>query len=101
MSKDNALLGKASLLTAIIGPVLPVCILFATFGGPNHLLGRDLSLGLFVILELVALGCGIAARRTGIGIAGMFISLTLLLLLWACIIINNTPFSIPGLQITP
>ena len=35
---------------------------------------------LFVMLELIALGCGIAARRTATGKAGLVIGLVVLLL---------------------
>ncbi len=72
-------LGILSLAAAIAGWVLP--ILLALAGGLLlALLGvkTDLvvlaSLLLFVALELAALGCGIAARRTGAGKAGLIIS---------------------------
>jgi hypothetical protein len=88
MSNENATLGNASLWTAIIGIVVPGClaVLVAVFY-PRHL-GNDpgplyaLCGVLFVILELVALGCGIAARRTATGIAGIVISGTLCALLF-------------------
>lgn len=93
MPNDSASLGKASLWTSVIGVVLPVClvILIATFLQPpkeqerlesERLRQRAETLCgvLFVILELVALGCGIAARRTATAKAGLTISVILLLL---------------------
>ena len=91
MVADNAFLGKVSLWTAIIGIVLPMClavlaIVVFLFLTPHSRMGPSsdqwegalASLAfcgiLFVILELVALGCGIAARRTASGKAGLVIS---------------------------
>ncbi len=72
-------LGILSLIAAIAGLALPV--LLALGGGLLlGLLGVGMklvvlaSLLLFAALELVALGCGIAARRTGAGKAGLIIS---------------------------
>jgi len=72
-------LGILSLAAALAGWVLP--ILLALAGGLLLALlgvGTDLlvlaSLLLFLAFELVALGCGIAARRTGTGKAGLIIS---------------------------
>lgn len=70
----------------MIGVVLPVClgVLVAVLYKPH--LGNEpgpayaLCGLLFVILELVAFGCGIAARRMATGKAGLLISGILLLL---------------------
>lgn len=85
MSNDNASLGKVSLWSSIIGVVLPGCIAVLVFFIEKNTSEQSLSLGyviygfvicgfLFVTLELVALGCGIAARRTTAGNAGLVIS---------------------------
>jgi hypothetical protein len=81
MDNDNLSLGKASLWSSIIGIVLPAClyvlvVIFLSFEG----LAYGACELLFVILQLVALGCGIAARRTPTGGAGLAISGSLLLL---------------------
>jgi len=84
MANDNASLGKTSLWTSIVGVVLPVslAILVAIFLKPSSekALANALCGVLFVILELIALGCGIAGRRTATGKAGLVISVILLLL---------------------
>jgi hypothetical protein len=87
MNNDRSALGKASLWTAIIGIVLPasLAVLVAVFL-TRPVLGQDPGIAyalcgvIFVILQLVALGCGIAARRTPTGRAGMVISAILLVL---------------------
>jgi hypothetical protein len=87
MGNDNISLGKASLWTSIVGIVLPVClaVLVAIFLN-RPVLGQDPGVAyslcglLFVMLELIALGCGIAARRTATGKAGLVIGLSALLL---------------------
>ena len=81
LDNDNLWLGKASLWSSIIGIVLPAClyvlvIIFFSYEG----LAYGACQLLFVILQLVALGCGIAARRTPNGKAGLGISGSLLLL---------------------
>ena len=81
MDNDNLSLGKASLWSSIIGIGLPVClyvlvIIFFSYEG----LAYGACQLLFVILQLVALGCGIAARQTPNGRAGLAISGSLLLL---------------------
>jgi hypothetical protein len=84
MDNDKASLGKASLGSSIIGIVLPGClyVLVAMCLRPPGEQGWAYGICelLFVILELVALGCGIAARRTPTGKAGLAISGSLLLL---------------------
>jgi cytochrome bd-type quinol oxidase subunit 2 len=78
MGNDNASLGKASLWTSIVGVVLPVflAILVAIFLKPSSekAWANALCGVLLVILELVALGCGIVGRRTTAGKAGLVIS---------------------------
>jgi hypothetical protein len=79
VGNDNTTLGKASLVTSIVGVALPasLAILAAVFlnGRPKE---QGPSFGLcvllFVVLELIALGCGVAARRTPTGKAGLVIS---------------------------
>ena len=81
---NTATLGAASLWTSVAGFVLPVCmaVLGLRLARPGGRMGPSdeetnvvlLCLGLFVTLELVALGCGIAARRTAAGKAGLVIS---------------------------
>jgi hypothetical protein len=95
MGNDDASLGKASLWSSMIGVVLPVCLAILTFVGVSYLapqsrLGPPPSAmeaagwtlafsGIhFVILELISFGCGIAARRTATGKAGLVISGVLL-----------------------
>ncbi len=94
MGNDNAAPGKVSLWTAIIGIVLPGCLyllaaLFLTLEGWAYGLCELLC----VILELVALGCGIAARRTPTGRAGLVISGSLLLLGIVIVSVNLIYFS--------
>lgn len=80
MGKDNILLGKVSLWAAVVGVVLPVCLVVVVAMLFSHpALGQDAGPAyaccglLFVMLELIALGCGIAARRTATGKAGLVI----------------------------
>ena len=96
MGNDRTALGKASLWTAIIGIVLPGClailaILVDVYLAPPGRMGAPwyapagampvLAAGgsCFAVLELVALGCGIAARGTAPGKAGLVASSILLL----------------------
>jgi hypothetical protein len=81
---NKAWLGNISLWSAIIGVVLPGCYVLLDFAFlQNHvneqsldyeILGYVISGFLFVTLELAALGCGIAARDTATGKAGLAIS---------------------------
>ena len=84
MGNDNASLGITSLCSSIIGVVLPAClaVLVAVFIKPPNEQGPAYALCgvLFVILESIALGCGIATKRTATGKAGLLISGVLLLL---------------------
>ena len=87
MDRYNPALGKASLWTAVGGFVLPVCFALLALVGVLLLKPRLLEpswsepgavsalCGIFLVaLELVALGCGMAARRTATGKAGLFLS---------------------------
>jgi hypothetical protein len=85
MANDNVSLGKASLWSAIIGFVLPMCLaLLAAIFIENRdeppTLPQVLCGILLTIVELLALGCGIASRRTVTGKAGLVISAIMLLL---------------------
>ena len=84
MGNDNPSLGKASLWSAIIGVGLPgsLAVLVVIFlkTKEEQAVGYAISGLLFGILEMVALGCGIAARRTATGKAGLVISGMILLL---------------------
>ena len=79
MVTDNAWLGKVSLWSSILGVILPGCsIVVLGLVMDIHSLGFFvfgllISGFLFWTLELVALGCGIAARRTATGKAGLAI----------------------------
>jgi hypothetical protein len=81
MDNDASWLGKASLWSCIIGIALPafLYVLVALF-----LSQEGLAYGfcefLFVILQFVALGCGIASRRTPTGRVGLLLSGGILLL---------------------
>jgi hypothetical protein len=85
MGNDEGSLGNASLWSSIVGVVLPGCLaaLVAIFLN-NPVLGQDpdptygICAILFLILQLVALGCGIAARCTASGKAGLIMSGVLL-----------------------
>ena len=91
MNNDNATIGKASLWTSIIGFGLPaiLAVLFTIVYED-----MDVRRTLFVLLlafsvmqELIAFGCGVAARRTVSGKSGLIISsviLTLYLLVLCC-----------------
>jgi hypothetical protein len=93
MGDGNASVGKASFWTSITGLVLVlgaflIHLSFMGRGPAGTLSTTDLlfplCLLLALILELLAVGCGIAARRTAYGKAGLIISgvlLSLLLLL--------------------
>jgi hypothetical protein len=65
---ETTSLGKASLWTSILGVVLPIGLAILRPGT------GELCLLLLMMLELIALGCGIAARRTAAGKGGLVIS---------------------------
>ena len=85
--KPGNWLGHLSLWTAIAGLVLPILLAIGGLAAARFLLSLELSEGYILlcwalgfVLELVALGCGIVARRTGTGKAGLIIgSISLLL----------------------
>jgi len=92
MANDSKALGKASLVTSIVGiavpVILPVLVLvIEKRGGAATVIAVFFCGVLGVVLELVALGLGIAARRTTTGKAGMIISGILILLLVAAVFI--------------
>ena len=85
MKNANPWLAKASLWSSIIGLVLPGCFVFFDFAYLQKHMRNEQDLGLeisgyiisgflFVTLELSALGCGFAARRSATGKAGLIIS---------------------------
>jgi hypothetical protein len=94
MNSETTSMGKASLWTAILGLVVPIClaglvlvvVLYLTpqryRGAPKYAGEGLVALGicylLFCALELVALGCGIAGRHTAAGKAGIAVSGVLL-----------------------
>jgi hypothetical protein len=93
MDVDTASRGRISLGLSLAGIVIPVggLILIVVFvginlggtRGPNPVIadyGIFLCILVFAILELLALGAGIASRRTATGIAGLLISGVLVLL---------------------
>jgi hypothetical protein len=87
MSADDERQGRISLWTSIVGLALPVLLLmvFAVLAERNILrepaIYYGLCLLLSAVLEFAALGCGLFARRTGSGKAGLFLSGASLLLL--------------------
>ena len=88
MGNDHTSAGKASIVTSIIGIILPVCLAFLGLhfvpGGravtKEEVMVVLLCSTLFVILELVALGCAIVGRRTVVGKVGVVISGILLVI---------------------
>jgi hypothetical protein len=88
---DTASRGRISLGLAVAGIVLLVgglilILVFGDLGRMGQVPTREgylifLCIGLFLILEWVSLGSGIASRGTAMGIAGMVLSGVLLLLL--------------------
>jgi len=82
-------LAKASLWTSLVGLVFPLSLVVLAITSDQHQLDLErlrqwpyaLCGILFVILELVALGCGIAARYTRIGRIGLAILVLGLILL--------------------
>jgi hypothetical protein len=90
MTTDKTWLGRTSLWSSIVGVVLPGCFVAFDFAYlQTHI--KEQTLGyeifgylmsglLFVTLELAALGCGIASRRTPAGKAGLVISAAIAIL---------------------
>jgi len=78
-------IGKISLWSAIVGIVLPVVLGMIIYFFRDTLKVDEVFLFVMcwllgTVLELVALGCGIAARRTAAGKAGIIISVISLIL---------------------
>jgi hypothetical protein len=105
MSNNKPTLGNISLWTSLAGPiVLGLCYLLLQVVASNTALGPDgggayaivivggaisiIGGSLFVILELAAFGCGLSARHTTTGKAGLQISSVLLVLALVCIILS-------------
>jgi hypothetical protein len=85
MADGNESLGKTSLWSSIIGVALPGClaVLVAVFikNEYDRRMPYVICGVIFGMLELVALGCGLATRRTATGKAGLVISSVLFVLL--------------------
>jgi hypothetical protein len=91
-------LGIASLGFAVLGVLLPVLLIAVgnsssatvTRGGPTFLgyILLGLSVLLYLGLEVLALTCGVAARRTKAGATGMILSGLLLFSTLALILIG-------------
>src|ERR1022692_3061004 len=92
MDNNVARLAKVSLWASLVGFVVPMCLVALDFivvvfvlppqrTAPPYAVEVVAFSGiLFLILELVALGCGVATRHTTPGKAGLIISGVLLLL---------------------
>jgi hypothetical protein len=86
MNNSMPALGRVSLWTSIVGFVLPgglgVFIVVRYWRAPKNavLTALAICLGLFVVLEVSALVCGIKARHTTTGKVGLAISGVLLAL---------------------
>jgi hypothetical protein len=95
MGKDNASIGKASLWISRAGMSLPALLIFLVriFPWSETVWVYTLCGGLLVFLELVALGCGIAGRRTIDGIAGQAMSVAALLLFAVYVVVFLTVLS--------
>jgi hypothetical protein len=99
MDNGSALLGRASLWASFIGTTLPVVSVFVDviwwltivprglrgaameIAGAAWVASLGLRLVLFVMIEMFAFGCGLAAIHTRTGKAGLLLSVGLLLLL--------------------
>lgn len=90
MTEPNTQIGRLSLWTSILGVLVPgsLAIIVAIVEDAKGL--RDegtyygLCAALFLVLQLIALGCGIASRRTPTGraaltISGLSLTLTLVI----------------------
>src|SRR5262249_42955076 len=102
MAADDERLRRISLWTSIVGLVLPVlsATAFAVLLDQSILLEPGtyyaLCLRLGGVLDRAALGCGLGARRTSAGKAGLFLSLASVLLL-----VLVLAFTMSQVQITP
>lgn len=105
MVADKTWLGKVSLWCSILGVILPGCSLVVLALVMNihslgfFVFGMVISGFLFWTLELVALGCGIAARRTAMGKAGLSIVAgiaILVILLYLMVWIRESGKKIPS-----
>lgn len=92
MADRNDLIGKVSLWIAVVGFALPasVAVLVLLIQPSGYLVaGACLFVcsAVFFVLEVVALGCGIAGRgtpagRTGVIISGIFLAISAAALLY-------------------
>jgi hypothetical protein len=88
MSNSNLRFGCISLTASIFGVAIPptfaIVVAYSTLARnlPIHVPYLWLC-SLFGVLELVGLACGIAARQTAPGKAGLTVSLTVVILLMA------------------
>jgi hypothetical protein len=83
MANGKSSLGRASLWISIVGFALPLLLVIfgRTFLTPdNAMVWQRVLLGLFVLAELVALRCAVAARLTLTGKAGKILPILLLVL---------------------
>jgi hypothetical protein len=76
-SGESGRIGVVSLTFAIAGAVLPIALTAGKFYFTSTAPMRDLILLVLlgIVLEIAALGCGIAGRRLPAGKAGMIISI--------------------------
>jgi hypothetical protein len=91
VANETSRLGKTSLWSSIVGFAVPfsLVVLGRIFLTPQNAVGWQRGLlGLFVFLELAALGCGVAARNTPTGKAGLILSILLLLLVLSTLFVH-------------
>jgi hypothetical protein len=86
VAKEKSGLGKASLWSSILGFVMPFSLV--VFGPQDSVGWQRALLGLFVLFELASLACGIAARDTLSGKAGLTVSVIVLLFVLTTLFIH-------------
>ena len=96
---DNTQLGRVSLWLSILGLVLPVTFFVLAFAfvavGYDGLAYFIYAVILAAVMELVAFGCGVAARRTKAGRIAVWVSsgvfgLAVLLAIWFFVMLSHT-----------
>ncbi len=100
MDNERSQRGRASLWISILGIVLPVtfivlALMFLPTGGFEGIVYVFLGLLAAIVMELLGLGFGIAARRATAGKIGMVISvgsltLAVAVMIWFFISLSNT-----------
>ena len=79
MSAQSSTIGKISLWSASMGIVAPIALaLIGNLVNPAQRLSPEsvvLYCALWVVLELIALACGIVVRRTATGKVGLVVSI--------------------------